>query len=177
MITAEHECLPLTEMAARLERKLGESQVMKRAARSALYRRAWGDSVERFAAIQDYAGLRGVPFVDGRDLRATELETEPSEWAASDTVRLWVSTSGTTGKALILANSSRDLTIIAEQGGRGMYASGLRPRDRVVHCLNYCLWTGGVTDHMILEATGATVIPATSLSVLLAATFGGSRPS
>jgi hypothetical protein len=29
----------------------------------------------------------------------------------------------------------------------------------VVHCLNYCLWTGGVTDHMILEAAGATVIP------------------
>ena len=40
-----------------------------------------------------------------------------------------------------------------------MHAAGLRPGDRVVHCLNYCLWTGGVTDHMILEAAGATVIP------------------
>jgi phenylacetate-CoA ligase len=40
-----------------------------------------------------------------------------------------------------------------------MHAAGLRPGDRVVHCLNYCLWTGGVTDHLILEAAGATVIP------------------
>ncbi len=31
--------------------------------------------------------------------------------------------------------------------------------DRVVHCLNYQLWTGGVTDHLILEAAGATVVP------------------
>ena len=25
--------------------------------------------------------------------------------------------------------------------------------------MNYCLWTGGITDHLILETTGATVIP------------------
>ena len=30
---------------------------------------------------------------------------------------------------------------------------------RIVHCLNYQLWTGGVTDHMIIEAAGATVVP------------------
>ena len=40
-----------------------------------------------------------------------------------------------------------------------MRAAGLRPTDRVVHCLNYQLWTGGVTDHLILEAAGATVVP------------------
>ena len=40
-----------------------------------------------------------------------------------------------------------------------MVAAGLRRTDRVVHCLNYQLWTGGVTDHLILEAAGATVVP------------------
>ena len=40
-----------------------------------------------------------------------------------------------------------------------MWASGLRPSDRVVHCLNYQMWTGGLTDHLTLEATGATVLP------------------
>ena len=38
-----------------------------------------------------------------------------------------------------------------------MFAAGVRPGDRVVHCLNYCLWTGGVTDHLTLEAAGACV--------------------
>jgi len=35
----------------------------------------------------------------------------------------------------------------------------LRPHHRVVHCLNYCLWMGGYTDHSNLELTGATVFP------------------
>ncbi|MBM3526083.1 MAG: phenylacetate--CoA ligase, partial [Alphaproteobacteria bacterium] len=67
--------------------------------------------------------------------------------------------SGTTGRALQLANTADDVAWIARIGGRALYASGLRPDDRVVHCLNYCLWTGGVTDHLALEATGACVIP------------------
>jgi phenylacetate-CoA ligase len=28
-----------------------------------------------------------------------------------------------------------------------------------VHCLNYQMWMGGLTDHMTLERTGATVVP------------------
>jgi phenylacetate-CoA ligase len=40
-----------------------------------------------------------------------------------------------------------------------MFAAGARPGDRVIHCLNYCLWTGGVTDHLALEAAGACVAP------------------
>ena len=40
-----------------------------------------------------------------------------------------------------------------------MFCGGARPAPRIVHCLNYQLWTGGVTDHMILEASGATVVP------------------
>ena len=68
-------------------------------------------------------------------------------------------TSGTTGRPLQLANSRKDLGIIAEIGGRSQFSAGLRPGDRVVHCLNYCLWTGGVTDHMTLEEAGAAVVP------------------
>ena len=38
-------------------------------------------------------------------------------------------------------------------------AAGLGPDDTVVHCLNYQLWMGGVTDHLGLEETGAMVVP------------------
>jgi phenylacetate-CoA ligase len=49
--------------------------------------------------------------------------------------------------------------LIARIGGRAQFSAGLRPGDRVIHCLNYCMWTGGVTDHMTLEEAGACVVP------------------
>jgi phenylacetate-CoA ligase len=33
------------------------------------------------------------------------------------------------------------------------------PEDIVIHCLNYSMWSGGVTDHQCLEKAGAAVIP------------------
>lgn len=68
-------------------------------------------------------------------------------------------TSGTTGQAMNLALSARDCEITEVVGGRCQSAAGLRPGHTVVHCLNYRMWMGGVTDHMTLERTGATVVP------------------
>ena len=68
-------------------------------------------------------------------------------------------TSGTTGTAMNLALSKRDAEETALIGARAQSASGLGPGVRVVHCLNYRLWMGGFTDHSILEATGASVVP------------------
>jgi phenylacetate-CoA ligase len=55
--------------------------------------------------------------------------------------------------------TAQDLEGVVASGRRCFWASGLRPDDTVVHCLNYCLWAGGYTDHQSLEATGAGVIP------------------
>jgi phenylacetate-CoA ligase len=44
-------------------------------------------------------------------------------------------------------------------GGRAQRSAGLTADHKVVHCLNYQMWMGGVTDHLTLEATGALVIP------------------
>lgn len=107
-------------------------------------------------------GLQDLPLTDKEELRASQEEHYPfGDYVACspDKVVRIHRTSGTTGRALILANSAKDADIIAQQGARGMWASGLRPSDRVVHCLNYQMWTGGVTDHLTLEATGATVLP------------------
>jgi hypothetical protein len=67
-------------------------------------------------------------------------------------------TSGTTGKTPQLANSRRDVDLITHVGGRSQFAARLRPGDRGVHCLNYCMWTGGLTDHMTLEDAGASAV-------------------
>jgi phenylacetate-CoA ligase len=68
-------------------------------------------------------------------------------------------TSGTSGQAMNLALSAADARQTAEVGGRAQRAAGLGPGHRVVHCLNYQMWMGGVSDHLTLEETGATVIP------------------
>jgi len=107
-------------------------------------------------------GLQDLPLTDKEHLRASQEQSYPfGTYIAcpeEQVVRLH-RTSGTTGRALNLANTHRDTDRIAAIGARAMVACGLRPLDRVVHCLNYCMWTGGVTDHMTLEAAGATVIP------------------
>jgi len=58
-----------------------------------------------------------------------------------------------------LALSARDCAITEEVGGRCQASAGLTPKHRVVHCLNYQMWMGGLTDHMTLQATGALVVP------------------
>ena len=68
-------------------------------------------------------------------------------------------TSGTTGRPLLIALSGRDAERTHSYGARAFWCAGLRPSDMVVHCLNYCMWSGGVTDHLCLESTGATVVP------------------
>lgn len=107
-------------------------------------------------------GLRELPFTYKEELRQAQ-EAEPPfgthRACAADQIARLHRTSGTTGRALFIANTVSDTGRISAAGGRAFYASGLRPGDLVVHCLNYALWTGGVTDHLSLEATGATVIP------------------
>ncbi|WP_377805982.1 AMP-binding protein [Azospirillum sp. A29] len=127
--------------------------------RSAMYRRMLPASIGRPVTLD---GLQDLPLTDKEDLRAGQEASYPFgdyvACAEESIVRLH-RTSGTTGRALNLANSRQDCDRIATIGGRAMHASGLRSTDRVVHCLNYCMWTGGVTDHMTLEAAGATVVP------------------
>ena len=128
-------------------------------ARSAFYRRKLGPSLPVTLGLD---ALQDLPFTDKDELRASQEACQPfGDYVACDLDRIVRvhRTSGTTGRPLQLANSARDVRLIARVGGRAQFAAGLRPGDRVVHCLNYCLWTGGVTDHMTLEETGACVVP------------------
>jgi phenylacetate-CoA ligase len=68
-------------------------------------------------------------------------------------------TSGTSGRPLYIALTDNDIKANMESGRRAFICAGLTPDDRVIHCLNYCMWAGGLTDHLSLESTGASVIP------------------
>jgi phenylacetate-CoA ligase len=68
-------------------------------------------------------------------------------------------TSGYSGRPVLIVLTKNDIDDTLEAGARMFWCAGVRPDDLVIHCLNYCLWIGGLTDHLSLEQTGATVIP------------------
>lgn len=154
----EIEIMSARDMRGLQERKWARQRAYL-AANSAFYREKFGNALDREFELD---ALQDLPLTDKEELRVSQEKSYPFGGylaCPEDKVIRIHRTSGTTGRALILANSRADARIIAQQGARGMWASGLRPGDRVVHCLNYQMWTGGVTDHLTLEETGATVLP------------------
>ena len=154
----EVETLTPNEMRALQDRKWIDQWAYV-ASSSQFYKHKLGASAGRAPTLDE---LQEIELTDKEELRQSQEADYPfGNYVACshEKVSRIHRTSGTTGRALILANSKKDTGIIAEHGARGMWASGLRPSDLVVHCLNYQMWTGGVTDHMMLEATGATVLP------------------
>ena len=127
-------------------------------ANSVFYQRLW----DRLSVPKDLRELSVLPIVNKNQLRQSQLASPPfGEYLAvnpSEVIRFH-RTSGSTGQAVNIAQTQFDATQTAQVGGRSLRASGLKPNHLVIHCLNYQMWMGGVTDHLALEAVGATVIP------------------
>lgn len=125
---------------------------------SQFYRELWNGQVPPI----DLGDLSSLPLSSKAQLRASQANHPPfGNYLAADrtmATRLH-RTSGTTGQAMNLALSARDCDLTETVGGRSHRAAGLRPEHVVVHCLNYQMWMGGVTDHLTLEQTGAMVVP------------------
>lgn len=125
---------------------------------SAFYQRLWNGQTPP-SRLEDLAEL---PFSDKAGLRLSQPAHPPfGDYlaAAPDQVSRLHRTSGTTGQAMNLAMSARDCEITEIVGGRAQALAGLGAGTTVVHCLNYQMWMGGLTDHLTLERTGATVVP------------------
>ena len=105
------------------------------------------EDLPRTAVQSDKAGLRAVAG------RASPFGDYLAARAAHRCPRLH-RTSGTTGQAMNLALSARDCAITEIVGARAQALAGLGPGMMVVHCLNYQMWMGGLTDHMTLETHG-----------------------
>lgn len=68
-------------------------------------------------------------------------------------------TSGTSTRPLLIYLTEKDLQTTVEIGSKTFLKAGLNENDVIVHCLNFNMWSGGVTDYLSLEKTGATCIP------------------
>jgi phenylacetate-CoA ligase len=128
------------------------------AANSAFYHELWA----RRKPPKDRRDIPDMPLSDKSQLRLSQAAFPPFgnylAAPASLATRLH-RTSGTSGQAMNLALSARDCEITQIVGGRAHSSAGLTPDHKVVHCLNYQMWMGGLSDHLTLEATGALVIP------------------
>lgn len=147
---------PETLAASRATAWRGQARYL--AGHSSFFRRLW----EGQPPPERLEELGALPLCDKAQLRASQQARPPfgTYLAAPEaSVNRLHRTSGTTGQAMNLALSARDAHVTAVVGGRSHAASGLGPADRVIHCLNYQLWMGGLTDHLTLEQTGAMVVP------------------
>ncbi len=127
-------------------------------ARSKFYNALWRGK----APPEDLRDLVSLPLTSKAQLRVSQANHPPfgDYLAASpDMATRMHRTSGTTGQAMNLALSARDCEVTEIVGGRSHRTAGLMPEHIVVHCLNYQMWMGGVTDHLTLERTGAMVVP------------------
>ncbi len=127
-------------------------------ARSDFYAELWNGQ----APPADLRDLPALPLSSKAQLRVSQADHPPfGNYLAAglSAVTRLHRTSGTTGQAMNLALSARDCESVEQVGGRSHTAAGLSAQHTVVHCLNYQMWMGGVTDHLTLERTGATVVP------------------
>ncbi len=151
------EFLPLAEVT-KLQRRRWRSQRAYLLGNSEFFNSLWNG----IKVPENLEDLPLLPLCNKAMLRASQAAHPPfgNYLATPDeqVIRLH-RTSGSTGDAMNVALTQFDADQTARVGARSHHAAGLKPADRVVHCLNYQMWMGGFTDHLCVEATGATVIP------------------
>jgi phenylacetate-CoA ligase len=146
----------------RLEEERLADQVSRAYERAPFYRRKLDEAGLRPEEIERLEDLALMPFTTKEELRESQADSPPyGDYACADEieiVRVHLS-SGTTGTPLVMAYTERDLATSADVGARAFWAAGVRPDDTVLHCLAYSFYTGGLSDHAALEATGAAMVP------------------
>lgn len=114
-------------------------------------------NIENIRSIED---LKQLPFTTKEDLR----KSYPYEMFAvplRDIIRMH-STSGTSGKPVVVGYTQNDIQHWTECTARLLTAAGITDQDVVQIAFQYSLFTGGFGFHMGAAKLGASVIPASS---------------
>ena len=151
------ETLPREEMEALQLRRL-QDLCNRVYANVPFYRNRFDEAGITPADIRSLKDLRLLPFTEKQDLRdhyPYGLFAVPRD----NIVRLHAS-SGTTGKAVVVGYTARDLDTWSELAARSLSAAGVTRSDVVHVAYGYGLFTGGLGAHCGAETIGATVVPA-----------------
>lgn len=124
---------------------------------SPFYRKKLDDAGIDPLSVKTMAGLARLPFTSKEELRQgypLGLQAVPDE----KVVRIH-SSSGTTGKPIIVPYTANDVSVWAEMMARCMAIAGVTNRDRVQVTPGYGLWTAGIGFQAGVERLGAMAIP------------------
>lgn len=133
------------------------------AAHSAFYQRKLAAAGVMPGAIRNLGDLQRIPFTTKQELRES-LQAAPllglhRAAPQADIVQVQAS-SGTTGSPAYVGLTRADRESWAEMTARGLYASGIRPGDTVLHGFSMSKgFVGGVPIYQGIERIGAVDIP------------------
>jgi phenylacetate-CoA ligase len=121
------------------------------------YKKAFDKAGVQPDDIKTLPDITRLPFTTKQDLRDNYpfgLFAAPM----SSVVRLHAS-SGTTGRAVVVGYTKRDIDTWSELMARCFVAAGLTKNDIIHNAYGYGLFTGGLGSHYGAEKLGASVIP------------------
>jgi len=159
----EEEFLSHEELVEKVDYPLLKKQIKYAFVKSSFYKNKFGNLKNIQKIIDEPSNFEKLPFTEKDELLNEQIHFPPfgrlAIGNALHKLQRIHKTSGSTGRPLYIALTKNDVLDNIKSGRRGFICAGLLPEDSVIHCLNYCMWAGGVTDHLSLEATGASVIP------------------
>ena len=146
----------------RLERERLSTQIDYNYHASPFYRAKLDEAGVKPADIRHVEDLSRVPFMEKRaiaDSQADGTLLGINQCAPLDEIVRIQATGGTTGQPMRIGLTRRDIADYCEMGARALWAMGCRPGDIVFECMNYNLYSGGLSDHLTFETVGAATIP------------------
>ena len=146
----------------RLEDERLHDQVAYVYATSAYYRAKLDDSGIHPDEIRHVQDLARLPFMEKSEVAASQADGTllgVNQCALLDRIVRIQATGGTTGQPIRIGLTRRDIADYGEMGARALWAMGCRPGEVVFECMNYNLYSGGLSDHLTFETLGAATIP------------------
>lgn len=131
--------------------------ILERAQESVFYKKQFQNAGFDPAIVKTPGDIAKIPFTTKEQLRdAYPLDIQAVE--DEKIIRIH-SSSGTTGKPIIIPYTQGDVDVWAEMMCRCMKVAGLTARDRVQITPGYGLWTAGIGFQAGAEKLGAMAIP------------------
>ena len=146
----------------RLEDERLREQIAYVHATSSYYKAKLDDAGVRPDDIRHVHDLARIPFMEKTDVAASQVDGTllgVNQCAPLDRIVRIQATGGTTGQPIRIGLTRRDIADYGEMGARALWAMGCRPGEVVFECMNYNLYSGGLSDHLTFETLGAATIP------------------
>ena len=155
------ETMPPDELRRLEDDRLSE-QIAYNHASSPYYRAKLDDAGVTPADVRRVEDLVRLPFMEKGEIAASQADGTllgVNQCAPLDRIVRIQATGGTTGQPIRIGLTRRDIDDYGEMGAGALWAMGCRPGEVVFECMNYNLYSGGLSDHLTFETLGAATIP------------------